>query len=729
MSSISSKAPPGRQARPSRRWPLILGCVLLVLGGLTAAGVLLAPRLAPWVMERRVIPAMERRLHRKITVGRIKGGFRNMVLEDLRVSGPADCAQGPLLHAGRVTVSFDFWPLLSGRLALRGISVDQPRICVRRQENGQDNLSDLWAVLGRRRLPGRVSFKLTGVPLTRGALTIRDEQRGLSLQAPEMEARLEPGGESHLWLGQPRGSYPGLAPLEAMRLDLWFRTSAGRLRGLPRFSVSGARLRLHDHLVLTDISGRLTPESGRWLSLELRGSYGGVGEHLWSATGRLQIESWLRPVPVAGSLALKASRFSMDKLSPLLKTSIIPRPNEANLELDLTLGLQRRVLSFGGQASLTGLTVVHPKLARAPVEDIGLTARVRGRYLFDEDLLQIPEASLERKGVTLRASLDVFRLRKVPRFRIGIEVPTVSCAAVLRALPRGLAPQLENIQLAGRFEMRIAAEADFKYLTTNSVTLEGSVNALGCKVVGVPFELSAERLASPFVHEVEDIGQRFGFEVGTENPDFVPIDQVSMHLQNAILTTEDSRFFHHRGFIPHEFKSAFARNLIAKRFVFGASSITMQMVKNVLLGRQKTLSRKLQEIVLTWYLEQSLPKKRIFEIYLNVIEFGPGIFGVGRAAWHYFGKDASDLEPQEAAFLASILPSPKRHYRKYCHQEVPTGWRRWVDRILEIMHRRNRLNASELQLALASPIKFSDKERGTLSACLARLHRFQGRND
>lgn len=726
MSSASPKSPASRRPAPSRRWLMILGSVLIVLGALTVAAVLLGPRLGPWLLERRVIPALEKRLERKITVGRITGGWHRMVLEEVRVSGPRDCAQGPLFHAGRVVADFDFWPLLSGRLRLRRLSVDQPRICVRRQADGRDNFSDLSTVLSRRRLGGRVSATLGTVPFTRGALVVQDEQRGVGIVAPEVEARLTPGGESHLWLQRPRITWLGRSPVQADRLEIWFRTHAGRLRGLPRFAFSGARLRLHDHLVLTDIGGQVTPESGRWLSVSLRGSYGGLGETLWSAEGRVQLEAWQRPRPLAGHLAVKATRFSLDKLAPLLKTTFIPRPGEANLELDLTLTLTHRVLAFGGEASLSGLTVVHPKLAEGPVEDLGLKARIRGRYLMNEDLLQIPEASLERRGLTLQASLDVYRLRRTPRFRFHMEVPPVSCAAVLDALPRGLAPRLGRLRVAGRFDMRLTAEADFKYLTTNSVTLDGAVNARGCRVLAIPWELSSERLAGPFQHEVVDLGQRFGFEVGPENPDFVPLDQISLHLQNAILTTEDSRFFFHKGFIPHEFKSAFARNLIARRFVFGASSITMQMVKNVLLGRQKTLSRKLQEIILTWYLEQSLPKKRIFEIYLNVIEFGPGLFGIGRAAWHYFGKDASDLEPQEAAFLATILPSPKRHYRKFCRQEVPPSWRRWVDRILRIMHRRKRLNDSELQLALDSPIRFSEKNRGTLSACLARLDRFQG---
>ena len=133
------------------------------------------------------------------------------------------------------------------------------------------------------------------------------------------------------------------------------------------------------------------------------------------------------------------------------------------------------------------------------------------------------------------------------------------------------------------------------------------------------------------------------------------------------MTTEDNGFFKHHGWVSSEFKSALRRNLERGGFRLGASSITMQMVKNVLLTKEKTLSRKLQELFLVWYLEQELPKERILELYFNAIEFGPRIYGIGAATRHYFGKKPSELTPLEAAFFSSILPSPKRRYVQYCH--------------------------------------------------------------
>ena len=153
------------------------------------------------------------------------------------------------------------------------------------------------------------------------------------------------------------------------------------------------------------------------------------------------------------------------------------------------------------------------------------------------------------------------------------------------------------------------------------------------------------------------------FMVGPENPDFTPYAEISPHVVKAFLTTEDAGFFRHRGFIPSQFRKALARNLKRGGFRLGASTISMQMVKNVLLSHEKTLSRKLQELFLVWYLEQELSKERIMEIYLNAIEFGPGIYGIGAAARHYFGKQPDGDHPAGGGVLRQHPAQPQAALR------------------------------------------------------------------
>jgi membrane peptidoglycan carboxypeptidase len=240
----------------------------------------------------------------------------------------------------------------------------------------------------------------------------------------------------------------------------------------------------------------------------------------------------------------------------------------------------------------------------------------------------------------------------------------------------------------------------------------------------VPADFAIPRLLGEFQHVVEVEENDFiSFVVGPSNPDFVPLADVSPHVTNSLMTTEDSGFLRHRGFIVREFRSALIDNLQAGRFKRGASSITMQLVKNAFLHRQKTLSRKLQELFLTWYLETVLSKERLLEMYVNVIEFGPGLYGIGPAARHYFGKAARDINPVEAAFFSSILPNPKQRYMQYCEGELHRRWDDKVQRILKLMHERGRLTDDEYALAVQTPLVFDRTEALPEAECKQKVHR------
>ena len=138
-----------------------------------------------------------------------------------------------------------------------------------------------------------------------------------------------------------------------------------------------------------------------------------------------------------------------------------------------------------------------------------------------------------------------------------------------------------------------------------------------------------------------------------------PMNQISPHLAQAVLLAEDDTFYKHSGFDWDSFRKAMARNWKDKAFTRGASTITQQLVKNLYLTPSKNPWRKLREWVITYQMEQTLTKKRILELYLNIAEWGPGIYGAEAASRHYFGKSATSLSPRDAAFLASILPNPK----------------------------------------------------------------------
>jgi monofunctional biosynthetic peptidoglycan transglycosylase len=142
---------------------------------------------------------------------------------------------------------------------------------------------------------------------------------------------------------------------------------------------------------------------------------------------------------------------------------------------------------------------------------------------------------------------------------------------------------------------------------------------------------------------------------------WVPLSAVSPYLVKAVLIAEDDKFWTHEGFDYVSIEKAFWKDLETMRFKLGGSTISQQLARNLYLCPEKSLPRKIGEAFITWRMEKALSKKRILELYLNVVEWGEGIFGVEAASRHYFGKPAFDLTPQEAARLASVLPNPKRY--------------------------------------------------------------------
>jgi monofunctional biosynthetic peptidoglycan transglycosylase len=137
---------------------------------------------------------------------------------------------------------------------------------------------------------------------------------------------------------------------------------------------------------------------------------------------------------------------------------------------------------------------------------------------------------------------------------------------------------------------------------------------------------------------------------------------VAPGLKRAVLVAEDINFFSHRGFDYGEIRLALTETWDDGKPLRGASTLTQQLAKNLWLSPSRSPLRKLEETILTWQLERRLAKRRILELYLNVVEFGPGVYGAGAASQRYFGKAAGDLDESEAAQLAATLPNPSAWY-------------------------------------------------------------------
>jgi monofunctional biosynthetic peptidoglycan transglycosylase len=142
---------------------------------------------------------------------------------------------------------------------------------------------------------------------------------------------------------------------------------------------------------------------------------------------------------------------------------------------------------------------------------------------------------------------------------------------------------------------------------------------------------------------------------------WAPLSNISPYLIKAVLIAEDDKFWRHEGFDYEAIRKAIERDLKAKRLKFGGSTLSQQLARNLYLSPEKSLLRKISEALITWRMEKVLSKRRILELYLNVVEWGEGIFGIEAASRQYYGKPSSELTPFEATRLAAILPSPMRY--------------------------------------------------------------------
>jgi monofunctional biosynthetic peptidoglycan transglycosylase len=144
---------------------------------------------------------------------------------------------------------------------------------------------------------------------------------------------------------------------------------------------------------------------------------------------------------------------------------------------------------------------------------------------------------------------------------------------------------------------------------------------------------------------------------------WVPYERISEHLKRAVVAAEDARFLDHEGFDWEAIQKAMLKNEKRGKVVAGASTISQQLAKNLFLSGERSWLRKGEEAIITWMMERTLSKRRILELYLNVAEWGEGVFGAEAAARHHFGVPAAALGPEQALWLAAILPSPRRYDR------------------------------------------------------------------
>ena len=366
-----------------------------------------------------------------------------------------------------------------------------------------------------------------------------------------------------------------------------------------------------------------------------------------------------------------------------------------------------------GKLSVHGLLLQRRELSPQVVGPWSFDASLKGRARLDGSEMTVTSSEAHFGEVRAELSGQVVTAPGKRHVEGRLRVPLSGCQSMLEAMPNGLLPLVGGLKLNGSFGIDLQVRYDMSAPQDARVVLSVQNE---CKVREVPAALSPHRFERAFLREVKGPdGSPMSIESGPGTPSWVSIDDMSRHLESAVLICEDSRFHAHAGFDFQALENALKDDLKQGRFARGASTLSMQLAKNLYLGKEKTLGRKLQEALLTLLLEQQLDKRRILELYLNVVELGPGLYGVGDAAQYYFAAPARSLTLGQSLYLASLLPNPT--YSRFGPDgKLNAGWLNYLHRLMHIAHKIKRVDDAELQAALEETIAFRVPGAAAVSA-------------
>jgi hypothetical protein len=681
----------------SRRRIAILVLLLATLLGLASVALVWQWKAPPLVQRR-----LEQALGRRVTVASVGLTWRfEIVARDIDIAGAPPFDSKAVARIDRAIVRLR-GP--GGLLSPSEVLVDGMEIDYLASAEG-DNLRGL-SVARRSAAAAAPRSEKAALPRIsvrngrlRGSLVFAHAPR-LAIRAPEVEIVRDAKGRVQAKLNRLVVDAEGLASLHASSIRLDF--SGRQAAQVPAWQVSGTGVGLDipgggtlvDNLALDGQS------SASASSFELRSNESPEPHVLatvaWSAqSAELVTKLHGLPLRALGTLAGgRALGLEAAKAQLQARVAVDRAALHANFEVD---------------GKLSAIDVLHPAIDSTPWRGQAAAFSGRGQADLAAGRVDLDEATLKALGATVKMKGSVEDLR-APRGSLTVATPThepVSCAALLFGQPEPVQRALAGLDLQGNLGFSISLNFDAS--AWQDLRLDVAVDPI-CSV-----KSDASVLADllPVLRKPKTAQPASGAQLplGTYHPDFVPLSQMPVHLPLAFITSEDSKFFHHQGFDTDMIRNALAQDLGNQSFDRGASTITQQLAKNLFLSHRRTLARKLEEAVLTWRLQKLLSKDRVLELYLNVIELGPGIRGVKQAARRYFGKDVGELVPLESAHLAALTPNPHVLARRFRDGEVDEGWQQRLVDLLGMMKRHHRLSPEELATARTSKLELRDLGR------------------
>ncbi|MFN3968936.1 transglycosylase domain-containing protein [Flavobacterium sp.] len=373
-------------------------------------------------------------------------------------------------------------------------------------------------------------------------------------------------------------------------------------------------------------------------------------------------------------------------------------------------------LHIDGYSSIQNLMVNHPKIASKDV--VVKNARFDYRWIVGPRFMALDSTSTVQLNNIKCHPYVSYTNENDKIYALKLTIPKMKANDFITSLPTGLFHHFEGMEAQGNFSY--ALNFEYNDHKPNDIIFDSKLKPEGLKITKYG-EADLNKINSEFTYRAIDNGvEQRPIIVGNSNYNYTPLSAISPYLRKCVLTSEDPSFFEHRGFINSAFKQSIVKNIKTKKFTRGASTISMQLVKNVFLTREKTLSRKLEEILLVYILENNRisSKERMLEVYFNIIEWGPNVYGIGEASRFYFNKIPQDLNVNQCLFLAGIIPKPKGFMSRLENSEKFKPFaQQHNDFLMRLMFQRNLITVSDtignFALDITGPAKMYLKQKPT----------------
>lgn len=314
-------------------------------------------------------------------------------------------------------------------------------------------------------------------------------------------------------------------------------------------------------------------------------------------------------------------------------------------------------LSISGTWAIKNLLINHWRLADNDI--VVPSGSIDANMLVGENYISIDSSSvIHLKNIKANPFIK-YTLYPQKVYELKLHTGEMNAQDLFNSFPQGLFESLEDMQVAGKLQYDLSFYLN--EMQPDRLRFDSQLKNKDFRVIKWG-KSNLSKITQPFVYTPYEFGKPMrNIRIGPGNYDYTPINQISPNLRNAVLTAEDPSFYRHNGFVEESFRKSIATNFKEKAFKRGGSTISMQLVKNVYLNRTKNVARKIEEMLIVWVIENTnmVSKNRMFEVYLNLIEWGRNVYGIGEASRFYFDTTPENLTLGQSIFLASIVPRPK----------------------------------------------------------------------